>query len=90
MNINEIIRNIIENATTPDGKKMTQAAIIDHINRKYGQSVTAAALSDRLKNKNMKINTVIEMLDLLDYEVVIRSKKEGLQSYVVERGTGRD
>ena len=89
MKINEIIRDVMENTFSRDGKKITQAAMIEHINEKYDQRVTAAALSDRLKNENMKINTVIEMLDLLDYEVVIRPKNDKRQTYVVERGEGR-
>lgn len=89
MKANEIIRNVMENTVTPDGKKITQAAMIEQINEKYGQRVTPAALSDRLKNENMKINTMIEMLDILGYEVVIRPKKDSRQTYVVERGEGR-
>ena len=89
MKVNEIIRDVMENTVAPDGKKITQAAMIEHINSKYDQRVTAAALSDRLKNENMKVNTVIEMLDLLGYEVVIRPKNDKRQTYVVERGEGR-
>ena len=89
MKINEIIRDAMENTVGPDGKKITQAAMIEHINEKYAQKVTAAALSDRLKNENMKINTIIEMLDLLGYEVAVRPKNDKRQTYVVERGGGR-
>jgi hypothetical protein len=89
MKINEIIRDVMENTVAPDGKKITQMAMVEHINSKYGQRVTPAALSDRLKNENMKINNVIEMLDLLGYEVAIRPKNDKRQTYVVERGEGR-
>lgn len=89
MKANEIIIDVIKNTVGPDGKKVTQVAMIDHINEKYGQRVTPAALSDRLKNENMKINTMIEMLDFLGYEVAIRPKKDNRQTYVVERGEGR-
>lgn len=89
MKINEIIRDVMENTVGPDGKRITQAAMIEHINEKYSQRVTPAALSDRLKNENMKVNTVIEMLDLLGYEVAIRPKNDKRQTYVVDRGEGR-
>ena len=89
MKINEIIRDVMENTVAPDGKKITQVAMMEHINEKYDQRVTQAALSDRLKNENMKINTVIEMLDLLGYEVAIRPKNDKRQTYVVDRGEGR-
>jgi len=89
MKINEIIQEVMKNTVAPDGKKITQVAMIEHINEKYSQRVTPAALSDRLKNENMKINTVIEMLDLLGYEVAIRPKNDKRQTYVVDRGEGR-
>ena len=89
MKINEIIKTVMENTVAPDGKRISQVAMVEHINEKFGQRVTPAALSDRLKNENMKINTIIEMLDLLGYEVAIRPKKDSRQTYVVERGEGR-
>lgn len=89
MKINEIIRDVMENTVAPDGKKITQAAMVDHINEKYEQNVSRAAMSDRFKNENMRINTAIEMLDLLGYEVVVRPKKDSRKTYVVERGEGR-
>lgn len=89
MKVNEIIIDVMKNSVGPDGKKISQVAMIEHINEKYNQKVTAAALSDRLKNENMKVNTVIEMLDLLGYELAIRPKKDNRQTYVVERGEGR-
>lgn len=89
MKINEIIRDVMENTVAPDGKKITQAAMVDHINEKYEQNVSRAAMSDRFKNENMRINTAIEMLDLLGYEVVVRPKNDKRKTYVVERGEGR-
>lgn len=89
MKINEIVIDVMKNSVGPDGKKITQVAMVEHINEKFSQNVTPAALNDRLKNENMKINTVIEMLDLLGYEVAIRPKKDNRQVYVVDRGEGR-
>lgn len=89
MKINEIIAEVMKNSVGPDGKKISQVAMVEHINGKFNQRVTPAALSDRLKNENMKINTIIEMLDMLGYEVAIRPKKDSRQVYVVERGEGR-
>ena len=89
MKANEIIIDVMKNTVGPDGKKVTQVAMIDHIQEKFGLRVTQAALSDRLKNENMKINTMIEMLDFLGYEVAIRPKNDKRRTYVVERGEGR-
>lgn len=89
MKINEIILDVMGNTVMPDGKRITQVAIVEELNRRFQQNVSPAALSDRLKNESMKTNTVIEMLDVLGYELVIRPKKDNRQSYVVERGEGR-
>lgn len=89
MKINEIIVDVMKNTVGPDGKKITQVAMVEHINEKFAQKVTPAALNDRLKNENMKVNTIIEMLDLLGYEVAIRPKNDKRQIYVVDRGEGR-
>lgn len=89
MKVNEIIVDVMKNTVGPDGKRISQVAMVEHINEKFSQRVTPAALNDRLKNENMKINTIIEMLDVLGYEVVIRPKKDSRQTYVVDRGEGR-
>ena len=89
MNINEIILDVIANTTNEEGKPIRQVEIIERIKDKFQLDVTPAAFSDRLKNKNMKTNTVIEILDVLGYEVVARPKKGGRQEYVAERGEGR-
>ena len=89
MNINEILLEVIANTTNEEGKKIRQVEIIERIERNFGLKVTQAAFSDRLKNKNMKTNTVIEILDVLGYELVARPKKGGRQEYVAERGEGR-
>lgn len=91
MKVNEIILDVMENTTSMDGKKITQSAIIADLNKKFQQNVTAAAFSDRLKNENMKTNTLVEILDVLGYEVVVRPKgKDSRKTYTVERGEKRD
>jgi hypothetical protein len=89
MVINEIIIDVMKNTTNEEGATIRQTEIIERIKDKFGLEVTQAAFSDRLKNKNMKTNTVIEILDVLGYEVVIRPKKGNRQEYVAERGEGR-
>ncbi len=89
MNINEIIIEVIKNTTNEEGKPIRQVEIIERIKDKYQAEVSQAAFSDRLKNKSMKTNTVIEILDVLGYELVARPKKGDRQEYVAERGEGR-
>ena len=90
MVINEILKDVIKNTTNEEGKVIRQTDVIERIKEKFDLDVTQAAFSDRLKNKNMKTNTVIEILDVLGYELVVRPKKGSRQEYVAERGEGRD
>lgn len=89
MTVNEILVDVMENTMNEEGKPIRQVDIIERIKEKFDLNVTQAAFSDRLKNKNMKTNTVIEILDVLGYELVVRPKKGTRQEYVVERGEGR-
>ena len=68
---------------------MKHYEVREKIAENFGVELSQQAFTDRLKNKNMKINTAIEILDVLGYEVVIRPKKGSRQEYVAERGEGR-
>jgi hypothetical protein len=89
MTINEILMEVIANTTNEAGKPMKQVDVIERIEEKFDLKVTQAAFSDRLKNPIMKTNTVIEILDVLGYELVVRPKKDNRKEYVVERGEQR-
>lgn len=89
MTINDIIIEVMKNTTNEEGTSIKQVEVIERIKEKFNLSVTQAAFSDRLKNKNMKTNTVIEILDVLGYELVARPKKGARQEYTIERGEGR-
>lgn len=84
MKINDIVAAVLKTTFTQDGKTYTQKMIADEL------GVKPQHISDRLKNENMKINTVIEMLDLMGYELVVKPKKDGRDSYVVEKGGLRE
>ncbi len=84
MKINEIVAKVIETTLTQGGKKYTQKMIADELN------VKPQHISDRLKNENMKVNTVIEMLDLMGYDLVVQPRESGRDSYVVEKGGLRE
>lgn len=89
MNINEIILEVIKNTTNEEGRAIRQVEIIERIRDKFGIEISQAAFSDRLKNKSMKTNSVIEILDVLGYELVARPKRGDREEYVAERGEGR-
>lgn len=86
MKINEIISEVLKNTIKPDGRKKTQVDIAAAL------GVKQQHINDRLKNENMKINTAIEMLAEMGYEVVVRPAEPGdkRESYVVEKGGPRE
>ena len=86
MKINEIVRDVMENTTNEESKKIKQSEIIARLKDRFGLEVSAAAFSDRLKNENMTMNTALEILDVLGYEIVVQPKTGSRKSYNVERG----
>ncbi len=86
MTINEIIIEVMKNTTNEEGKSIRNIDIIERIEDKFGSTVSSAAFSDRLKNKNMKISNAIEILEVMGYELVARPKKGTREEYVIERG----
>lgn len=89
MKANEIMVAVMKDTMMQDGKPYTQTKMAEALSEKAGKTVSVAAVNDRLKNENMKISNMIEMLDLLGYEVVVRPKNDKRESYVVEPGTDR-
>ena len=89
MNINEIILEVMANTTNEEGKAIRKVEIIERIRDRFGIEISHPAFCDRLRNKNMKTNSVIEILDVLGYELVARPKRGDREEYVAERGEGR-
>lgn len=84
MKINEIVAKVIETTLTQGGKKYTQSLIAEELH------VKPQHISDRLKNENMKVNTAIEMLNLMGYDLVVVPRESGRESYLVEKGGMRE
>lgn len=80
MKINEIVATVLETTLTQGGKKYTQSMIAEEL------GVKPQHISDRLKNENMKVNTAIEMLNLMGYDIVVKPREAGRETYVVEKG----
>jgi DNA-binding XRE family transcriptional regulator len=66
MKIKEVIRLAMKETKT------TQQQLADRIGARH-QSV----ISERLKMDNLSINTALEMLEALGYEMVIQEKRRG-------------
>lgn len=66
MKINKAIREIMKN------RKISLSAMATALGKSKGNDISA-----RLNNDNMSFDKVVEMLDILGYEVVIQEKKQG-------------
>lgn len=66
MKIKDVIRLAMKETRT------TQQQLADRIGAKH-QSV----ISERLKMNNLSINTALEMLEALGYELVVQEKRRG-------------
>lgn len=80
MKIGEAIKQALKN------QKTTQQQLADRIGAK-SQSVIA----QRLRMNNLSIETVLEMLDAIGYEMVIQEKKPGRRrddQILIERRNG--
>lgn len=86
MKINEIILEVLKNTQKVDGRKKTQSDIASALN------VKPQVVNDRLKNENMKVNTAIELLEEMGYEIVVKPRDYGdkREIYVVEKGGLRE
>lgn len=78
MKMNEALKIAMKN------QKTTQQQLADRIGAK-SQSV----ISERLKMENLSVNTVLEMLDAIGYEMIIQEKRRGRRpegQLIIERG----
>lgn len=66
MKINKAIRDIMKL------KNMSLSAMATAVGKTKGNDISA-----RLNNDNMSFDKVIEMLDVLGYEVVLQERKQG-------------
>lgn len=89
MRINEAIKEIMKS------KGITQEKLKDEVNTRAGKVVikSQSVLAERFKRSSaMQIDKAFELLDALDYEIVIQPKstrgKRASGAYVVNMGDG--
>lgn len=88
--INEIIRAVFATSVTEGGNKMKWVDVAAKIEEKTKKAVSPAALSDRLKNERMTVNSAIEMLNAMGYDLVAVPREKNRESYIVEPGGERE
>ena len=68
----ENIRKLIKSLIAYEGKTFTGLKV--EINHKYNKTDTLENLTNKLRNRTIKVSELLEIFDVLDYEVVVRKK----------------
>ncbi len=66
------IRNLIKLLTTFEGKTLTRLKV--DINHKYNKTDSLENLTNKLRNGTVKVTEVLEIFDILGYDVIVRKK----------------
>ena len=66
------IRNLIKLLTTFEGKTLTRLKV--DINHKYNKTDSLENLTNNLRNGTVKATEVLEIFDILGYDVIVRKK----------------
>ena len=66
------IRNLIKFLTVLEGKTLTRLKV--DINHNYNKSDSLENLTNKLRNKTVKVTELIEIFETLGYEIVVRKK----------------
>ena len=53
---------------------LTVTQVKDLVNRKYNKSDSIRNLSNKLRNKTFRVTELAEILDILNYEIILRKK----------------
>ena len=68
----ENIRNLIRLLTAFEGKTLTRLKV--DINHKYNKTDSLENLTNKLSNGTIKVTDLLEVFDILGYDVVVKKK----------------
>ena len=68
----ENIRNLIKLITLLEGKTLTRLKV--DINHNYNKTDSLENLTNKLRNKTVKVTELIEIFETLGYEIIVRKK----------------
>lgn len=69
---NENIRQMVKLLATVEGKTLTRLKV--DINHKYNKTDSLENLTNKLRNKTVKVSELLEILDFLEYDLIVRKK----------------
>lgn len=68
----ENIRTLIKSLATMQDMTLTKLKIL--INHKFGKTDDLANLTKKLRNRTIKLTEIIELFDVLGYDVIIKKR----------------
>ena len=69
---NENLRTLIKSITSLKGSTLTNLKV--KINHKYNKKDSLENLTNKLRNKTLKVTELLEILDILNCDLIIRNK----------------
>ena len=66
------VRNVIKLLTAFEGKTLTRLKV--DINHKFSKSDSLENLTNKLRNGTVRVNELLEIFDVLGYEMLVRKK----------------
>ncbi len=66
------IRNLIKLLTAFEGKTLTRLKV--DINHKYNKTDSLENLTNKLRNGTIKVTELLEVFDILGYDIVVKKK----------------
>lgn len=69
---NENLRTLIKSITSLKGSTLTNLKV--KINHKYNKNDSLENLTNKLRNKTLKVTELLEILDILNCDLIIRNK----------------
>lgn len=68
----ENIKTLVKSLTTMENMTLTKLKIL--INHKFNKEDTLDNLTKKLRNKTIRLSEVIEIFDILGYDLIVRKK----------------
>jgi len=66
------VRNLIKLLAAFEGKTLTRLKV--DINHKFNKTDTLENLTNKLRNGTISVNELLEIFDILEYDVLVRKK----------------
>lgn len=66
------VRNIIKSLSSMENMTLTKLKIL--INHKFNKEDTLNNLTNKIRNKTLRVTELLEIFDILGYDIIVRKK----------------